>query len=50
MFDYFGKDEYEKQKKFQQLRDKALHPLVRILTKYKIKADYITYFSIFLFL
>ena len=49
MFDYFGKDEYQKQKKFQKLRDNILLPIVKFLTKLKIVPDIVTYFSMFLF-
>jgi len=49
MFDYFGRKELDKQKKFQKLRDNILRPLVEFLTRLNIKANYITYFSILLF-
>jgi hypothetical protein len=49
MFDYFGKKEYIKQKKFQQLRDNLLSPLLKLLTKLKITPNMITYFSMLLF-
>ncbi len=49
MFDYFGEKELEKQKKFRQKRDIFLKKLVIFLTRYKITANHITYFGIFLF-
>jgi len=49
MFDYFAKNEVEKQKKFQSNRDKFLMPIVKTVTKFGITANHITYLSITLF-
>jgi phosphatidylglycerophosphate synthase len=48
VFNYFGKDELEKQIIFASKRDQFLRPLVKQLTKWGIKPNHITLFSVLL--
>jgi len=49
MLDYFSKEEFPKQRRFRQLRDEKLKPILETMTRLGIDPNTITYLSMALF-